>query len=333
MKFHAIEHMVEDMLLYGTPSEFDTGSNESHHKASKYAAKLTQRKESTFNFQTAMRMTEFLVLDLALCETQQNKCLWEYFGADVEAPMDQVLAQFEQLMEEHDLSQQLDLNRWDDEDGEFDDDVSFRDLNLPESGSEDEEEEEEEEPKKQQPQEEELEQAADELEATETVVVTGGTRMRMDRNKKDDSTSFTMLTRSTKMKETRKWNPEVVEFLHGLQDLVVQYIPTDWLPVFTMQKRNETTFHGHPNYRNGGPWRDWVSIDWGADYGVLPAQIWCFVRFRDLPRGPNKREKHKERLNHGDCELRDGVFAVIESGTWMSEGPTKHQEIHAVPET
>ena len=44
MKFHAIVHMVEDILLYGVPSEFDTGSNESHHKPTKYAARLTQRK-------------------------------------------------------------------------------------------------------------------------------------------------------------------------------------------------------------------------------------------------------------------------------------------------
>ena len=47
MKFHAIVHMVEDILLYGIPSEFDTGSNESHHKPTKYAARLTQRKEAT----------------------------------------------------------------------------------------------------------------------------------------------------------------------------------------------------------------------------------------------------------------------------------------------
>ena len=45
MKFHAITHMVHDMLLYGIPYEFDTGSKESHHKPSKHAAKLTQRKE------------------------------------------------------------------------------------------------------------------------------------------------------------------------------------------------------------------------------------------------------------------------------------------------
>ena len=40
MKFHAILHLLQDMLLFGTPSEMDTGSNESHHKPSKYAAKL-----------------------------------------------------------------------------------------------------------------------------------------------------------------------------------------------------------------------------------------------------------------------------------------------------
>ena len=43
-KFHAMKHMVQDFLLYGTASEMDTGSNESHHKPSKYAARLTQRK-------------------------------------------------------------------------------------------------------------------------------------------------------------------------------------------------------------------------------------------------------------------------------------------------
>ena len=68
MKFHAIMHMINDMLLYGTPSEFDTGSNESHHKESKYAAKLTQRKEATFNLQTAQRLTEFMCIDLAMEE-------------------------------------------------------------------------------------------------------------------------------------------------------------------------------------------------------------------------------------------------------------------------
>jgi hypothetical protein len=38
-KFHAMTHLVEDILLYGVPSEVDTGSNESHHKPSKQVRK------------------------------------------------------------------------------------------------------------------------------------------------------------------------------------------------------------------------------------------------------------------------------------------------------
>ena len=92
MKFHAIIHLISDMLLYGTPSEFDTGSNESHHKESKYAAKLTQRKEATFNLQTATRLTEFMCIDLAMEELLHDRCVWEYFvpvdaqTADTEVP-------------------------------------------------------------------------------------------------------------------------------------------------------------------------------------------------------------------------------------------------------
>ena len=79
MKFHAIVHLVSDILLYGVPKEFDTGSNESHHKTTKQAAKLTQRNESTFNYQTAIRLSEFLLLDLAMEEVENDTCVWEYF--------------------------------------------------------------------------------------------------------------------------------------------------------------------------------------------------------------------------------------------------------------
>ena len=85
MKFHAILHLIDDMLLYGVPSEFDTGSNESHHKGSKAAARLTQRKESSFNLQTATRLTEFLCIDLAMEEVVDDLKVWEYFkGAEEE---------------------------------------------------------------------------------------------------------------------------------------------------------------------------------------------------------------------------------------------------------
>ena len=35
VKLHAIMHMAQDILDYGVPMEFDTGTNESGHKAEK----------------------------------------------------------------------------------------------------------------------------------------------------------------------------------------------------------------------------------------------------------------------------------------------------------
>ena len=42
MKFHGIVNMADDILNFGIPMEVDTGSNESGHKLTKVAARLTQ---------------------------------------------------------------------------------------------------------------------------------------------------------------------------------------------------------------------------------------------------------------------------------------------------
>ena len=77
-KFHAITHLAHDIILFGVPLEFDTGSNESGHKITKVAAMLTQKNSDTFDFQTSTRLDEFLLIDLALLEMKGKK-LWEYF--------------------------------------------------------------------------------------------------------------------------------------------------------------------------------------------------------------------------------------------------------------
>lgn len=79
MKFHAVLHLVTDIILYGVPTEFDTGSNESHHKPTKQAAKMTQRNEVNFNQQTATRLLEFLAIDLAVLEVDSDIKPWEYY--------------------------------------------------------------------------------------------------------------------------------------------------------------------------------------------------------------------------------------------------------------
>jgi hypothetical protein len=79
IKFHTILHAVEDIIQFGIPTEFDTSANESHHKPSKQAAKLTQRAASTFNFQTATRLVEFYLVELGMAEIDHDQKLWEYY--------------------------------------------------------------------------------------------------------------------------------------------------------------------------------------------------------------------------------------------------------------
>jgi hypothetical protein len=79
MKVHAMLHLVNDILMFSVPMVVDTGSNESHHKKTKVAAKLTQKDIKTFEKQTSDRMDDFHVLDLAM-EEIDGRPLWEYFS-------------------------------------------------------------------------------------------------------------------------------------------------------------------------------------------------------------------------------------------------------------
>ncbi len=79
LKFHTILHIWEDIIQFGVPLEYDTSANESMHKPAKQASKLTQRAADTFNFQTAQRLCEFDLLDLAIEEIDRNRKLWHYF--------------------------------------------------------------------------------------------------------------------------------------------------------------------------------------------------------------------------------------------------------------
>ena len=77
VKYHAIMHMAQDILNFGVPMCFDTGSNESGHKATKKAAKLTQKCGATFDQQTAKRLDEIRLLELAEQEFE-GRVIWDY---------------------------------------------------------------------------------------------------------------------------------------------------------------------------------------------------------------------------------------------------------------
>ena len=61
----------------------DTGNNESHHKTTKVAAKLTQRDITVFELQTAKRLCEFILVDLAMAE-MDGLNMWEYLALNQE---------------------------------------------------------------------------------------------------------------------------------------------------------------------------------------------------------------------------------------------------------
>jgi hypothetical protein len=70
--------MADNILNFGMPMEVDTGSNKSGHKATKTAAHLTQKNEETFNLQTAIRLEEVHLLDLATLEIEGKPMF--YYG-------------------------------------------------------------------------------------------------------------------------------------------------------------------------------------------------------------------------------------------------------------
>ena len=80
VKFHMILHLWEDIMAFGVPLEVDTSSNESFHKPSKKASKMTQKAADTFNFQTATRLIEFELLNLAMFEIETGHVPWQYYA-------------------------------------------------------------------------------------------------------------------------------------------------------------------------------------------------------------------------------------------------------------
>ena len=79
IKFHVVLHLADDILNFGVPTEFDTSANEGHHKLGKKAAKLTQKEAASFQYQTSVRLMEYLLLELAMEEISTDAKIWEYF--------------------------------------------------------------------------------------------------------------------------------------------------------------------------------------------------------------------------------------------------------------
>ena len=106
------------------------------------------------------------------------------------------------------------------------------------------------------------------------------------------------------LRASSNFESQIMSFAFALVD------PRDH--ALTRHKRGDTIFHGHPNHRGNGPWKDWAVVDWGPNEGKVPAHIWCFVCLNNLPTGKNK-------IQHGGIDLKDGVYAVVESAKYDTD--------------
>ena len=154
---------------------------------------------------------------------------------------------------------------------------------------------------------------------------TGGTELRLAVNKEQNNRRYFKVLGRSNYKDSTVWETQVVNFLHDLQDLVLPYIPSHHLPVFTEHKRNSVTFRGHPNYSGSGKWNDWAIFDWGEE-GEIPCRIWCFVKLFSMPKG-------RSRLQFGGIDLTDGVFVVVETAQYVEDQREKDLSDILIPIT
>ena len=279
MKFHAITHMASDILLYGVPKEHDTGTNESGHKVTKVAAKLTQKNMKTFEIQTARRLMEFLLVEWGMAELHGNKRRWKYYRNDTPYPIwpptdtDEDATASQLVPPTHQSATGGTNTNGDDEEEEYDPPVTTGTRLEVYWDSED--------------------------DPYMGIKPKGNQRQRS----------------AAELDRTAVYNSDnLVHFLLALQDKMAEVTDDQAydLPIYTEHKRNGEIFRGHPNYRQDGYWRDWARIDWGEDEeNELPAQIWCFVTLDGIPLD------HVEE--YGGVPLENTTYAVVESGQWEAD--------------
>ena len=325
IKFHGILHMMEDILLYGVPMELDTGANESHHKQAKQAAKVTQRKRSTFDIQVAKRLYEYLLLDLAWVEITSGMVNWAYHNGFQRPRIDygsydtdeSFIHSFDRMDISGDFTYQGSASSiHSDPSGQSDDHLPhYSDppiTNDDQSASQG---------------LFVLDRTGESEEATASSngvpSETGGAMIRVWRDDDAHTNHFKLLSRSNHGETT--FNMQLLAFLVDLQAIVIDQIPEDFLPIYTFHKqkyeKGHHIWHGHPNYRGQGAWKDWAFIDWGAE-GVLPSHIHCFVCLEHY---------QGRRQEFGGIRLEAGTYAVVETSKYEEMDEEKRNSELFVP--
>ena len=122
-------------------------------------------------------------------------------------------------------------------------------------------------------------------------------RVREDEN---EESYFDFVGSRMRNQDRVAWDRDVVRFLLSLQ----ANAQIGDIPIYTEHQRKGAIFHGHPNYRQNGQWNDWALVDWGAAWGRLPCEIWCFIDLTFLEGGHVELEEQR---------VGSGIYAVVES--------------------
>ena len=285
-KFHAITHMASDIKLYGVPKEHDTGTNESGHKVTKVAAKLTQKNMATFESQTATRLMEFLLIEWAMAELNGHK-LWDYYGKfdPIPSQADDSGSVSSTTSGESSTNPQRKATK-----------KAAKEVPEPATGG--------------------AMMVVERLGEEDPHITLKANRPSRNRSAQE-SERLTIQVGDDLVDFLLELQEKVEEFLE-LEDYE--------LPIYTQHTRNGQVFYGHPKYRGGGKWRDWALFDWGdpaeGGYGELPGHIQCFVTLDGLdvdPEGPGIKHGGVYLANETYAVVESAKWVTKEDEVTMSD--------------
>ncbi len=138
---------------------------------------------------------------------------------------------------------------------------------------------------------------------------TGGTRIQVYR--KENGMAWFKYPHDRTKKST-KWDKTCVRYMTMLQEeLMEKGVLHTPLSICTEHKRDSQIFRGSPDYRRKGCWNDWVKVDWGPGYGILPCELWCFIDLSHLP--------NDFQMEYDGSIVQKGIYAVVESSAYSTD--------------
>lgn len=238
IKFHMINHFVDDIKRFGSMNNFDSSIGERNHITEvKQPAQKTQRRKNVFEQQTAERYIENIGINIACQEVLKESTIVTYKNDNCNINENQVFENKRQNMY-----------------------YLFEDDNI---------------------------------------------------------YKFNAVTKKSFV--LKNWEDKV--FLKQLKKICRTLILNNnvqgtKINLFTQHNRlkkgeEKNIFRADPKYEKSGPWYDWAYINWGDDYGIVPAKLLIFIDLSNI---------FLKTFQIGDCYVTEkGFYALAYS---FEDNPT-----------